>query len=79
MERYTYIILVNWNGWPDTIECLESLLRLTNSAFRIVVCDNGSDDDSLRQIQRWAAGKQPALAADPSIAGRTSDSPVAAT
>ncbi|MEM2002756.1 MAG: hypothetical protein QXT77_08940 [Candidatus Methanomethylicaceae archaeon] len=23
------IIILNWNGWRDTIECLESLQRLT--------------------------------------------------
>lgn len=48
------IILVNWNGWLDTIECLESLLQLDYPDFRIVVCDNGSDDDSLKQIRSWA-------------------------
>ena len=49
-----YIILVNWNGWRDTVECLESLLLLEYPDFRIVVCDNGSDDDSLHEIKNWA-------------------------
>ena len=53
MSRVT-IILVNWNGWYDTIECLESLLLLRYPYFRIVVCDNGSDDDSIKQIGSWA-------------------------
>ena len=48
------IILVNWNGWPDTVECLGSLLLLDYPLFRIVVCDNGSSDDSLQQIRSWA-------------------------
>lgn len=48
------IILVNWNGWRDTVECLESLLLLEYPDFRIVVCDNGSGDDSLQQIVSWA-------------------------
>jgi GT2 family glycosyltransferase len=48
------IILVNWNGWRDTIECLDSLLLLTYPDFRIVVCDNGSSDESLREIADWA-------------------------
>lgn len=48
------IILVNWNGWADTLECLESLLRLSYPNFSIVVCDNGSSDDSLQQISDWA-------------------------
>lgn len=52
------VILVNWNGWRDTIECLESLLLLTCPGFNIVVCDNGSVDDSLHQIRNWADRKQ---------------------
>lgn len=48
-----YIIVVNWNGWMDTIECLESLLLLDYSDFRIVVCDNGSQDDSVIKLQEW--------------------------
>jgi GT2 family glycosyltransferase len=49
-----YVILVNWNSWGDTLECLESLLRLEYPEFRIVVCDNGSSDDSLDRIKTWA-------------------------
>jgi GT2 family glycosyltransferase len=52
----TYIILLNWNGWRDTVECLESLLRLGDDNFRIVVCDNASSDDSWEQIKAWAQG-----------------------
>ncbi len=55
-----YVVLVNWNGWQDTIECLESLLRSTNCDFRVVVCDNGSRDDSLARIAAWAEGSKPA-------------------
>lgn len=48
------IILVNWNGWRDTLECLGSLLNLDYPDFRIVVCDNGSTDDSLPRLRSWA-------------------------
>ncbi|MBJ6751447.1 glycosyltransferase family 2 protein [Geomonas anaerohicana] len=48
------IIVVNWNGWRDTLECLESLLRLDYPDFAVVVCDNGSSDDSLQRIADWA-------------------------
>lgn len=49
-----YIILVNWNGWHDTLECLESLLFIDYQNCRILVCDNGSTDDSVQQIKAWA-------------------------
>jgi hypothetical protein len=53
----TYIILLNWNGWRDTIECLESLFRLANDNFKVVVCDNASSDDSMQRIKAWAQGE----------------------
>jgi len=48
-----YIILLNWNGWKDTIECLDSLLLLEYPDYRIVVCDNGSQDDSVIKLREW--------------------------
>lgn len=53
----TYIILVNWNGWRDTVECLESLFRLEGENFRVIVCDNASSDDSLLHIKEWSEGR----------------------
>lgn len=53
MSDRTHIILVNWNGGSDTVECLESLLRL-EGAFRVTVCDNGSTDGSIERIIAWA-------------------------
>jgi len=49
------IILVNWNGADDTIECLESLIRLSHRNCQIVVCDNDSSDLSVEKIQQWAS------------------------
>ena len=39
--------MLNWNGWPDTLQCLDSLAQLDYPRFRILVIDNGSTDDSL--------------------------------
>jgi GT2 family glycosyltransferase len=52
-----YVIIVNWNGWKDTIECLESIYRNDYPSYQVIVCDNGSNDDSLENIKRWATGK----------------------
>lgn len=62
-----YIILVNWNGWKDTIECLESVLRLNYSSFRVIVCDNASTDGSLERIADWASGKLEAGCSNPEL------------
>jgi GT2 family glycosyltransferase len=52
-----YIVIVNWNGWQDTIECLESVFRLSYDRYTVIVCDNASADGSLQHIAQWAEGR----------------------
>ncbi len=48
------IIVLNWNGWRHTLSCLDSLHTLLNTpSIRLIVCDNGSDDDSWRHLSVW--------------------------
>ena len=56
MKR-VYVLLVNWNGWGDTIECLESVFRCRGAELRVIVCDNDSGDGSLERIRTWADGR----------------------
>jgi GT2 family glycosyltransferase len=51
------ILLVNWNGWGDTIECLESIFRSVEPDVRVIVCDNNSDNGSVERIKSWAEGR----------------------
>ncbi|GAC1471501.1 MAG: glycosyltransferase family 2 protein [Desulfuromonadaceae bacterium] len=60
MKR-VYIVILNWNGWQDTIECLESVFRLDYPNFRVIVCDNDSMDGSVERIKAWAEGNQTAI------------------
>lgn len=46
-----YIVVLNWNGWPDTIECLRSLEDQSYENYEVVVVDNGSTDDSVQRIR----------------------------
>lgn len=55
-KKRVYVVIVNWNGWRDTIECLESVFRSDYPDFRVIVCDNGSTDGSFDQIKAWAKG-----------------------
>lgn len=49
----TAIILLNWNGFRDTIACLGSLFACHRQDFTWMVVDNGSTDDSVREITSW--------------------------
>ncbi len=43
------IVVLNWNGWRDTLRCLESLARLEYPCFEALVVDNGSTDGSAQR------------------------------
>ncbi len=51
------IVVLNWNRWKDTIECLESLWEINYPFFDIIVVDNHSDDESLRKIREYIISK----------------------
>jgi len=51
------VIVLNWNGWGDTIECLETVLRGCEPGDQVVVCDNRSTDGSPGMIKAWAEGR----------------------
>lgn len=61
------IVLVNWNGWQDTLECLESVFRLSYPNFCVIVCDNASTDGSMARIREWANGHLVAGCAAPEM------------
>jgi GT2 family glycosyltransferase len=45
-----YLIVLNWNGYTDTHECLDSLRGLAYPSYRVLVVDNASSDDSAERI-----------------------------
>jgi len=56
MKQKVSIIILNWNGWKDTLECLESVYQINYPNFNIVLVDNGSEDESIDMIKKYAAG-----------------------
>ncbi len=45
------IITLNWNGLEDTIECLESLKKITYPNYEVIVVDNGSEGNDAQVLE----------------------------
>ncbi len=50
-DPLVFIILVNWNGKKVTLECLDSLAKVSYKNFKVVVVDNASSDGSVQAIR----------------------------
>lgn len=50
------VVLVNWNGWADTIACIQSLLNSEPTEVRIIVVDNASTNESFEIFRCWSQG-----------------------
>jgi len=57
MNPKVSIIILNWNGWKDTVECLESLYQITYPNYDVIAVDNGSEDESIEKIKECCEGK----------------------
>lgn len=58
MEKYpkVAIIILNWNGFDDTVECLNSLKKLEYKNYKIVLVDNGSaNNEGIRLKEKFFA------------------------
>ena len=51
MPQKVFIIILNWNGKQDTLECLESVYKIDYPNFDVVVVDNGSTDGSVAVVK----------------------------
>lgn len=57
MNPRVSIIILNWNSWRDTVECLESVFQNYYLNYNVVVVDNHSNDESLERIREYCNGK----------------------
>ncbi len=46
-------VVVNWNGWRDTLACLGTLACQTYQPLSVLVVDNGSSDGSVGELRGW--------------------------
>ncbi len=52
MKSKVAVILVNWNHYKDTAECLLSLQAMDYLNCVLIVVDNASDDDSVLRLRK---------------------------
>ena len=45
------IVISNYNGWQDTLVCLDSLQKQTFTDFEVILIDDASPNDSVAQLQ----------------------------
>lgn len=48
------ISILNWNGWQETLKCLDSVRGLDYPNYLPIVVDNGSVNASRARIEDWA-------------------------
>jgi GT2 family glycosyltransferase len=51
--RRVCIAMLNWNGWKESIACLDSVVESTDGDYGLVLLDNGSTDGSTEHLLRW--------------------------
>jgi GT2 family glycosyltransferase len=61
------VVVVNWNGWPDTLKAYESLCNSSLVDWRLIVVDNASTDESCAELAKL--GPKATLIRNPSNSG----------
>ncbi len=54
MKSKLHIILVNYKGFKDTIECLESIYNSIDRDFQIIIIDNSEWDTDIHNLKAWS-------------------------
>lgn len=52
-DKLVHIILLNYNGYKDTIDCIKSLNLITYTNYKIIIVDNCSTDNSEKYIMEY--------------------------
>ncbi|WP_180128975.1 glycosyltransferase family 2 protein [Rhodoferax sp. BLA1] len=55
MKQVTAVVL-NWNRWSDTLACVASLQHQDYANLKVLIVDNDSTDDSVKQIRAAVPG-----------------------
>ena len=53
MHKKVAVIVVNWNSFSITSDCIQSLQQMNYTDFSIIVTDNGSEDGSVQKFKEY--------------------------
>jgi len=46
------IVVLSWNNWDKTVDCLNSILETNHSDFEIILVDNGSSAEVIHKLKK---------------------------
>lgn len=49
----TGVIVLNYNNSSDTINCIESILKVNTASIKIIIVDNGSKIDDVEFLKEY--------------------------
>ena len=52
-EASVHIILLNYNGYEDTVECIKSICKINYNNYKIILVDNNSSDGSQIELLKY--------------------------
>lgn len=47
------VVILNFNGWQETLTCVDAVLKQSYKDFHIYLIDNGSKDESLKKLTKY--------------------------
>lgn len=52
-QQKILVVILNFNGWKETLKCVDAVLTQTYKDFHIYLIDNGSKDESLLKLKKF--------------------------
>lgn len=56
-NKSVLVVVLNYNGWKDTEKCMRTLLKSDYKNFKVLLIDNGSNDDSVKILSKIKSPK----------------------
>lgn len=47
------VVVLNFNGWEETLTCVDAILKQSYKNFHLMLIDNGSKDESLEKLAHY--------------------------